>query len=286
MKRLVRTTLSSLSHHALRLTNGSSHPGLRILTYHRVTDAHPGDRLCVPTDRFAQQMHALHEQGYRTATFGQAIRWVTGAEEVPRRSVVLTFDDGFEDNFLWAYPELARYGFSACFFVPSAFIESGGRQSYAPADRPMTWTQLQELLRDHQEVGAHSVSHRKLTLLNHEEMRWEVRACKQVLEQRLGRPIPFFCYPAGQHDDTIRRAVAACGYEGACSVRPGTNRPGEDPFALRRTEISAVDSLHDFEKKLSGAYDWLHEAAQWAARRRPLRECANAMPPLAKESIR
>lgn len=276
--RWLRTGLSSAVYQWLLLTRAADR-GLRILMYHRVTDAHPDDRLCVPPHAFAAQMHALHAAGYRTVTFAQAIERLSGGSACPPKSVVLTFDDGFEDNFLHAAPALARHGFSGCFFVPSGFL-AAGPGGYAPADRPMTWEQLRELASRGHEIGAHAVTHRKLTMLALDEARAEIRESKRTLEQQLGRPVEFFCYPAGDHNPAIRAAVQAAGYRGACTVAPGANAPGADRFALRRTEISAFDSPADFTKKLAGAYDWLHAAVQWTQRHtRAKRDCANAMTP-------
>lgn len=282
MKSLLRRALSDVTYRAIRLTNGHA-AGLRILMYHRVTDAHPGNRLCVPVAQFTEQMRFLHEAGYQTVTLAQAVQWVrqetgdkrqeTGdARHVSRlpshvsdKAVVLTFDDGFEDNFRYAYPAMTRYGFTGCFFVPSGFIEAGAN-GHSAEDRPMTWAQLSELLKHNQEIGAHSISHVKLTTVDAIRMRQEVRGSKEALEQKLQRPVEFFCYPSGDHNEAVKQAVRESGYRGACTVQPGANLPGHDLFTLTRTEISAFDSRWDFEKKLVGAYDWLHRAVQWMKR--------------------
>jgi len=278
MKHLLRRTLSELSYHALRLTNGTP-TGVRILTYHRVTDAHPADRLCVPVARFREQMAYLSRAGYRTVGVAQIVDWVRGRAELPQQAVAITFDDGFADNFLHAYPALARHGFRACFFIPTAFIASGQTSPHPAQDQPMSWGQLEELLRDHQEIGAHSVTHRKLAMLPDGEAVREVRESKAVLETRLKRSIELFCYPAGSYTTAVRQAVVDAGFVGACTVEPGANQAGTDPFTLRRTEISASDSIRDFEKKLAGAYDWLHEAVQGLTRFSRSRQCANAVEP-------
>ena len=279
MTHTLRGALSELTYQAIRLTNGRA-AGVRILTYHRVTDAHPGDRLCVPVARFSEQMRWLHEAGYQTISFAQTVAWVTGGTRdvqpgtrSPKpgttptaKSVVLTFDDGYEDNFLHAYPAMARYGLTGIFFVPSAFIEGGPDGHVSAVDRPMSWVQLQELVQTGHEIGAHSVSHAKLTQLPPERVTWEISGCKQALEQHLQHAVDFFCYPSGDYDDHVRETVVACGYRGACTVEPGANHPGDDPFVLTRTEISAYDSLRDFEKKLAGAYDWMHGVWQWSQR--------------------
>ena len=285
MRRFFRSALSDLTHAARRLTDGHD-PGLRILTYHRVTDAHPRERLCVPVSRFEEQMRRLRERGYQTISLAQAVDWLTGqrqatsdkrqvigdgrqetrsASQVPgpmshAPSAVLTFDDGYEDNFRYAAPAMERYGFTGIFFVPSGFIEDG--ESHPLDDRPMTWEHLCELLRRGHEIGGHSVSHRRLASLEAIEMFWEVRGCKETLEQALRHPVEAFCYPSGDYNEMVKRAVMRSGYRAACTVEPGANIPGADPLALKRTEISGFDSLWDFEKKLAGAYNWLHRSVQ------------------------
>ncbi|MBI3997045.1 MAG: polysaccharide deacetylase family protein [Candidatus Omnitrophica bacterium] len=284
---ILRTVLSDITYHARRLTPGDGE-GLRILMYHRVTDAHPGNRLCVPVARFADQMRWLAEQGYRTISFAEAVELVRGqgagggrrgnsrqaesaafprpAPRAPRpKLIVLTFDDGFEDNFLYAYRALAQYGFTGCFFVPSAFIASG-QTGHEAVDQPMSWAQLSELAREGHEVGAHSISHAKLTHIDPVQMREEVRGSKEAIEQGLQQPVRFFCYPSGDYNAAVKQAVRDSGYDGACTVEPGANRSGADPFALTRTEISAFDSLWDFEKKIAGAFDWMHRVVQWTKR--------------------
>ncbi len=272
-----RKLISGVAYRFIRMT-GTERGALRMLMYHRVTDAHPDERLCVRVDAFAEHMRRLSADGWRTVSFADAIEMARGKKPIPEKSLAITFDDGFEDNYTYALPSLAQYGFKACFFVPSAFIESAGNTEHAPDDRPMTWEQLHELIQQGHEVGAHSVTHRKLTLMPHAEAEWEIKECKAIIENRLTLPVRWFCYPAGACNAAIRKAVARAGYEGACTVRPGANRPGRDVFALTRTEISGFDTVEDFSKKLAGAYDWMHAALQAFQRLRKPRECANAMP--------
>ncbi|MBI3009984.1 MAG: polysaccharide deacetylase family protein, partial [Candidatus Omnitrophica bacterium] len=264
--------------------------GLRILMYHRVTAAHPKDRLCVPTAKFDAQMRHLRQEGYQTVRFSQVVAAVSSWQNSKRgtrnpeqflgKTIVLTFDDGYEDNFVNAASIMERYGFTGCFFVPSAFVESGPN-GCAPEDRPMSWEQLKELLRHGHEIGAHSVTHRKLTMLGRTEVTWELSHCKEILEQHLDCSMDWFCYPAGAYDASIRDQVQTAGFRGACTVRPGANHPGANPFELNRTEISGFDRITDFRKKLAGAYDWLHAAIQWSQAHTRSRQCANAVTSLA-----
>jgi len=266
MKRLLRNALSEVSYRAIRLS-GATHGGLRVLMYHRVSDQHAGDRMCVPVARFADQMQHLKERGFRSVSLAQVVEWLGGGAALHERSIAITFDDGYADNFLRAVPAMAQHGFTGAFFIPTGFTEGKKRPATDHADdQPMTWAQLRELLGSGHEIGAHSITHRKLTLISPVELLQEVRGSKEALEQHLPVRIDFFCYPAGAYNADVKRAVQAAGYHGAVTVAPGANRPGTDPFELLRTEVSAFDSMWDFEKKLAGAYDWMHTAVQSVTR--------------------
>ena len=266
MSGLVRGLLSDVTYGVSRLTGGAHRAGqVRLLTYHRVTDAHPDDRLCIPVQRFEAQMRWLQEAGYRTVSYADATAWVADGRALPERALVLTFDDGFEDNFVHARPAMERHGLRGIFFVPSGFIQSA-TDAHAPADRPMSWTQLRQLVAAGHEIGGHSVTHRKLAEIPPAEVPGEARECKEALERGVGASAAFFCYPAGSYDAHVKRCVQEAGWRGACTVKPGPVRRGDDPFELTRTEISAFDTLWDFQKKLAGSYDWLHAAWQQVRR--------------------
>jgi peptidoglycan/xylan/chitin deacetylase (PgdA/CDA1 family) len=246
---------------ALRGRGDFMREGIRVLMYHRVTNAHPGDRLCVPVANFQAQMKRLYDQGYRTITLEDLARWVKGGGMLGDKPVVLTFDDGYADNFEWAAPTLIRHGFRATFFIPTGLLDA----SRPAPDHAMTWEQLRILHIEGHAIGAHSVTHRNLTLLTPAELEREVRDSKRVIEQRLGLEVNYFCYPAGHCNAAVRQAVERAGYRAACTVEPGANVRDTDPLRLRRTEIGGADTLHDVDKKLAGAFDAWHRAAQaWA----------------------
>ena len=112
------------------------------------------------------------------------------------------------------------------------------------------------------EFGSHTLSHPDLTSLS-EEGQWnEIFNSRKKLEDRFHFNIDFFCYPFGLYNQTSVRMVQKAGYLGACSNTPGSNLNGEAAL-LKRTEISKDDTIFDFEKKLAGAYDLLHQGLHW-----------------------
>ncbi len=265
-RRVLRSCLSSL------LEAFFARRGPRILYYHRVDfDPH---RSCVHPREFCRQMHYLKTQGFTVLDLGELCRRVRSLEPLPPRSVVLTFDDGFADNFIHAYPVLRELGFTATVFLTVGFI--GGQSLPVLSEkrlglRPLSWEQVAEMVRGGISFGSHTFTHRPLPALDGKELRREVWGSRLFLQERIGREVGFFCYPRGQFTPRVREVVKEAGYRGACSVFPGAVGPESDLFALPRTYIGRDDHLGDFRKKLAGAYDLLHAAVQ--LRRRLLKLC-------------
>jgi peptidoglycan/xylan/chitin deacetylase (PgdA/CDA1 family) len=179
--------------------------------------------------------------------------------------VIVTFDDGFEDNYTRAFPLLARREIPATIFLTAGYI--GGEQLPVLRDhgapRPLSWRQVDEMARHGVEFGAHSVTHRSLTTLDGADLRCEIEDSRSVIERQAGIRTRSFCYPRGDFDARVKQAVRDAGYELACTTLPGVVTPDTHPFSLRRTFIARDDTLRDFANKLAGAFDHLHAAVQW-----------------------
>ncbi len=259
LRRAAKRTLARLTGLA---APRAADPALRILTYHRVNPSHPGDRLSVPPDVFARQMEALASSGRLVVGLERAVAALRGEVELPRGAVVITFDDGFRDNHDHALPVLARFGFPASFFVPSALIESGRTlERYAGCcaeDALMSWDEVRAVLAAGQDIGGHGRTHKELAPLDAATLRDETDGCHREIAERLGTAPRFFCYPRGSESAAVRRAVAEAGFEAALTVAPGPNSRGVDLFGLLRTEVAADDTLGDFRRKLEGGFDGWH----------------------------
>ena len=167
----------------------------------------------------------------------------------PARSVVITADDGYVDNYAVAYPILRRYGFPATIFLVSGSVGDANRwdEPGLLRDRAlMSWTEIQEMLRGGVTFGAHTRTHPMLTAVTPDRARAEIAGSRAELEQALGQPIQLFSYPHGKYDATARSIVEQVGYSGACSTRAGMNSPATSKFELRRTEVRGTDSLVRF----------------------------------------
>jgi peptidoglycan/xylan/chitin deacetylase (PgdA/CDA1 family) len=240
-------------------------PSLRILTYHRVNATHPDDRLSVHPKAFESQMQFLAEHVH-VLSFPDALDGLRGRRTFEDPAVVVTFDDGYGDNYDVALPILGRFGIPATFFLITRHIGSTitieRYENCCDMDQNLNWDEVRELLAGGHTIGGHGRTHRELGLLTVNEVMEEVAGCREDIERETGdRPL-LFCYPRGSETPEVRRLVASAGYEAACTVYPGGNTQGGDLFALRRTEISGGDDLEDFRRKLSGGFDRWHQLVQ------------------------
>jgi peptidoglycan/xylan/chitin deacetylase (PgdA/CDA1 family) len=228
--------------------------GLRILFYHRVSDAR--DELAVQPRRFREQMDYLASAGYRVLDIVQ-VADLLEAGETHERVVGLNFDDGYLDVAEHALPVLAEYGFRATVFIATGVTD--GRASFAWYERQpalLGWADIAELDRgDTLEFEAHTVTHPNLLAVDERRAAAEIEGSKRELEARLGRPVSALSYPAGLFGPRERRLAMNAGYRVAVSCEPGVNLPQTDRFALRRRQIDSRDRLLDFRAKVGGGHD-------------------------------
>ena len=251
IKQTLRSSLSSAFYYSSGLFGQRKSVGTRILCYHRVNDENR-DYLSVPVASFREQMKFLAEEGYRTINLSEA-----GHSKPNDKSIIITFDDGFQDNYEHAFPILLEYGFSATIFCIAKQV---GGPTY------LTKQEIWEMRLDGFEFGSHALSHPHLPELSTEKKWWEIFGSKRFLEELLSFQCDWFCYPYGEYDWETVQLVKRAGYRAACSNRPGANKTLASHL-LKRTEIGGFDSLYDFQKKIAGAYDLLHQGLHWARRR-------------------
>jgi glycosyltransferase involved in cell wall biosynthesis/peptidoglycan/xylan/chitin deacetylase (PgdA/CDA1 family) len=228
---------------------------LRVLAYHAVADL-AGDpvleRYSVPAERFRSQLESLRRAGYRPIGANEAVRFLEGRGGLPRRPVLLTFDDAYEDLAQAALPLLD--GTPAVTFAVSGRLGGINEWDQGRGARPLRLLNAAGLLKLTQkgiEVGAHSRTHPNLTRVADGELDEEIAGSRQDLA-RLGLPLPrFFAYPYGVEDERVRRAAQKAGFTAAFTVAPGRVLPGQDLYRLPRIEIFRHDRGWRFLLKLA-----------------------------------
>ncbi|MFQ5685694.1 MAG: polysaccharide deacetylase family protein [Candidatus Scalindua sp.] len=221
--------------------------GLTILTYHSISNEIAPDETVTPED-FEKQLQYI-EENYKVISLEKAIEFLQTDIEKASSSIVITFDDGYSDNYYNAYPLLKKHNFPATIFLISSFINNNGGKYLSPS-------QIHEMKNNNISFGSHTISHQILTNLIKEEIVREIRGSKGMLESQLGQRINFFAYPVGTRvdfNDEIVEVVKACKYSCACSNMYGMNGKNVDIFALKRIGIETTDNFFIFRKKLNGA---------------------------------
>jgi peptidoglycan/xylan/chitin deacetylase (PgdA/CDA1 family) len=255
---LVRAWLGAVAVLSLS-SNGASHPApgaasapapdslrVPILVYHSVMPHHPGQTaeqrvLDVDDSVFVAQMRYLVDGGYHVVSFAALVDALEGRGTLPKRAVVLTFDDGWENQYRHAFPILRRFGMTATFFVFTSPIGKDGKL--------MTWEQLRALEAAGMTVGSHTRTHPVLPDY-HAALHNEVEMSRADIAQHLGRAPDFFAYPFGAWDAQSAAWARAAGYRAARAYRGGAWNSPADLYHLRAVPVT--DNMQAFERAVRG----------------------------------
>lgn len=210
-------------------------------------------RNVVHLERFIWQMEYLRKNSYHTISVAQLEQYLSQGKTLPQKSVVLTFDDGYVDNYELALPVLKQYGLTASVFVVAGWVgrECGWRKAGQRDTRLMNWDELRQWQNAGMEVGAHTMEHPKLSELSENEIRQELVRSKQLLEDNLQIPITVLCYPYGDFDSRVQEIAQETGFKAALAIHEGVSLSHNDLFALRRVGISSRLGQLEFMLKVS-----------------------------------
>lgn len=200
-----------------------------ILMYHHIRDFNDpndqiGTNLSVSPGSLAKQLDLIAQRGYTTTTFEQ----LSLGKNVSK-PVILTFDDGYENFYTNAYPELQKRGMTAVIFIITGFHSADYLSN----------VQIKELSAAGFEIGSHTISHPDLSISTDSKMKNEVGESKISLEQITGKKAISFCYPSGKYNQNVLDAVKASGYLYATTTKSGI---GEFSSSL---ELSRYRVNHD-----------------------------------------
>lgn len=242
-----------------------------VLMYHHVSPVE--GMINVSPGNFEHQLKWLQSHGYRSITCDEFAGHLEG-RPVPARSVLLTFDDGYLDNWVYAYPLMKRYGFHGVIFLVTSWIGDGplrpllganelpetpshreceDRIEQGRADEVMLrWSEIAAMRGDGVfEFHSHTHTHTRWDLSadkahKNKHMAEELAASRDTLRERLGEVSPHFCWPQGYFDPDYTRIAQEAGFRYLYTTKPfGQNRPGSDPahiyrFAVRNTSGQSV----------------------------------------------
>jgi peptidoglycan/xylan/chitin deacetylase (PgdA/CDA1 family) len=235
-----------------------------MLGYHAVSERWP-THLAVTVSELAAVLGALRRRGFAGYTFAEA-ELRRRARALPRRSLVVTFDDGFA-SVMAAREALAWAGFPATVFVVTRFVERGElldwpgvgqwRSSHPEELKPLSWEDLHALIADGWEIGSHTVTHPQLRLVDDDRLGAELAESRTTIQEAFGA-CQTLAYPYGVTDARVAAAARRAGYLAACTLVHSHRM--DDPFRRPRVAIVRGDNSLRLALKLSSAYLWVRRS--------------------------
>lgn len=210
-----------------------------ILMYHSIGVKRRNNLLVAP-NKFAAQIKHLHKAGYQSICFQTLENHWKFGKPLPAKPILLTFDDGYKDNYTIAYPILRKYKFKATIFVISNYVGDANHLSQ---------NQIKEMMKSGLiDIGAHTKSHPDLTTVPSEKMYREIFGSKQSLTKYTGKPAIAFAYPIGRYNYEVVKATGAARYKFAVTTKPGYANPKQGWLTLHRVRINGDLSLAAFTR--------------------------------------
>lgn len=245
--KMCASTVAAVSASQLLMTLGtSSGLGERmvpVLAYHRV--GFTTSDLTVSLQRFKNDLQQLKADGYTSIKLDDFLRFIDDRNvELPEKPVLITFDDGYQDNYEHAFPILQQFGMVGSFFIITGMLGQPER---------VTESQVKEMDAGGMSIGSHTVSHRALAELSAEEAGRELQMSKETLEDLLGKEIKAIAYPRGSYTPETIELGKRFGYAAGFTVREGTCIKHSPDFELNRIPVFRFDgSLRQILSKRAG----------------------------------
>lgn len=242
--------------------------------YHHISPI-KGDTVTVTPAVFEAQMRHLKEQGFFTPSVQELMGFIEGKAGFKGKAAVITFDDGYLDNYIYAFQVLRSLGLKAVVFLVTGWADISSLQNLGrdklidaycadpiPHGRTkelierkdaarviMDWTMAKEMFASGLvEFGSHTITHSECDKLKEDELKKELHESKSAVEARLKTECKYLCWPRGKYNDACLRAAKEAGYKAVFTTEPGVCRPGDDPFSIKR--IVVKDDIDWFRKRL------------------------------------
>ncbi|MFA5803321.1 MAG: polysaccharide deacetylase family protein [Melioribacteraceae bacterium] len=227
-----------------------------IIYYHRIVESlgEAGKHgIFITAEQFDKHLKYLKNNGYKTITFEEALEIKRSSAE--GKYVIITFDDGYEDNYRLAFPILKKYGYKAIIFLVAGLeYNSWDSKNNEPKLKMMNKQQILEMQDYGIEFGSHTLSHSDLTKISHEEAKKELAESKKILEEKLGKEIKSFAYPYGNCNEEVKKIARNTEYKLVYATDNAPLGLHEDLFQIRRIGIFPNTTVRGLARKIKGNY--------------------------------
>ena len=241
-----------------------------VLMYHRIDHLTPKQAtsplmcdLTVSPENFEAEIHYLKENRFTVLTVPQLQDALLGGKPLPERTVAITMDDGYKDNFEMAFPILQHYQANATIFLVTSVIGAANH---------LDWNDVDAMRVDGVRYGSHTVTHPDLTSLPPPALDYELCESKRVLEQHFNAAITAIAYPSGEFNDRVVKRTRAAGYLSGWKKGGGPVQPGNDPFRLPRVRVRGCTTMQDFKRMVWSGVWTMRMRDSRVALKRPRRQ--------------
>lgn len=221
-----------------------------VIVYHSIRPGYSGEtdmvkRYTTNPDIFEKELIYLKEKNYNVISFDEMLKYFDTGKPLREKSVILTFDDGWESQYKYAFPLLKKYGFTGTFFI---FTNAIGHKHF------MTWDQIKEMDAAGMIIGGHTKTHPYLTkIIDPNKLADEINGGKKIIEEHLGKTIQTFAYPFGLYNDAVVQAVRDAGYRIGRTSSVGINHTEKDLLVLKCLyDRNSLATFNVFEKSFDG----------------------------------
>lgn len=226
-----------------RQVSGNTDDGraVMVINYHKIDSTFHS--LSVTEADFDRHMEWLKKHGYNSITPEQLYEFVTNGAALPDNPVLITFDDGYADNYKNAYPIMQKYGFVGTIFVVTTYLDK--YPNY------LTWDQARELEANGFSIESHTATHKSMTEVSDEQIMEELTQSKATIKEKLGKEACFLAYPTGTYNLHIAQLVKNAGYKAAFSIKYDTVNQRSNVYALERVPIFHTENTNkDFLERI------------------------------------
>ena len=218
--------------------------GIPVLYYHSVlpdSEVTTRNEVTISPENLKTQLQLVKDLGYTTLTMSELNDYIINNKEIPKKSILITFDDGYADNYVHAFPILKELDMKATIFVISSGIDGG---YYMSSD------QLKDMVNYGIDIESHTVNHVHLDTLPYEEQLKELKDSKATIEKVTNKEVLSIAFPFGDYNENTLKAVTDAGYSIAFTTNRGLANRTDNKIALDRIYVSSEYSIDTFKERL------------------------------------